>query len=230
MKRILFGITLLILLSGLWTGYSLSSPQQTAPRGQRTDPTLLSSRINKAKEKGVTELIVPAPVPYLAEVSGLEEALANYAVFIGMPIDSTSIIVDPRNIMTYHRFKILEMLSARARPNVGVPEELPTTLVPPKSDEIYVLEGGGTVVVDGVTVTQRGDYEYKKGEKYLLFVSRNLAQSTAMVNLGQYGVFIVKGDSVEGIVREPTPLKRDISERFANKIDNLIAALKKRKQ
>src|SRR5687768_10175005 len=129
MRRIILGIALLVLASGLWKTYSVRV-HQSSSRGQMTDPTLLSNRIKKAKAGGITEVVIPAPVPYLAEVSSLDEAVTHYSVIVGEAIDATSIQVDGSNIMTYYRFRILERLSDRGGPFGGVPEEFPRALAP----------------------------------------------------------------------------------------------------
>ena len=227
MRRIIITVALVVLASGLWKSYSVRFHQQSTSAAQKTDQTTLSSRVKKAKAAGATEVILPGPIPYLAEASGLDDAVAQYSVIIAKPTDVISTQVDVRNIMTYYKFRILETLSDRPGPSGGVPEELPAFLEPLRSDEIYILEGGGTVMIEGTKVTQKGQYEYAKDEKYLLFISKNSAQSIAMVSLGKYGVFSVKEDDLEGLVKEHSFLKRDLSQRHSNKIANLRAALKK---
>ena len=85
---------------------------------------------------------------------------------------------------------------------------------------------GGTVLIDGVKVTQKAAYEYAKSRKYLLFISKNSPETIAMVNLGKYGIFRVReddDDTLEAIAEEISPLKRDLEQRHANKISRLRA-------
>ena len=225
MKQIIFLLILLVLVSGLWKSYSGPSRQQSFSRRQGPDPTLLTTRIQKAKAAGITEVILPGPTPYLAEVSGLADAIIHYSVIVGKVKDATSLQVDGRKIMTYYKFQILEKLSDRQALSGGAPEELPAALTPLATNEIYVLEGGGTITLDGTRVTQTSDYEYSKNQTYLLFLSKNSAQSIGMVNLGKHGVFSVKDDTLEAISKDGSPLKRDLSEQHSNKLTNLRAVL-----
>ena len=79
-------------------------------------------------------------------------------------------------------------------------------------------------------MTQKGAFEYSLSQKYLLFLSKNSAETAAMVSLGKFGVFRVQADDdgLEAINGEVTPLKRDLEQRHANKIDRLRTSLKER--
>jgi hypothetical protein len=231
---IFLGLSLILLgATTIWKSQSNSQSgqrNQSLNQNEREDPTALRTRVKKAKPNGNNEVVFAAPEPILADIGSLDEALANYSVVIAQLVDSTSFQVDPRNIMTYHKFRILETLSQKHLPFLGVPAKLPTELPPLKDNEIYVLEGGGTVVIDDVKVTQKAAYEYSRSRKYLLFISKNSAETIAMVNLGKYGVFRVReddGDGVEAITDEVSPIKRDLEERHANKISRLRDAAKK---
>jgi len=231
---IFLAISLSLLVGGaIWESQSNSrSVQQNQALNQKEkeDPTTLRARLKKAKPNGNNEVIFAAPEPILADVGSLDEALAHFSVVVATLVDATSLQVDARNIMTYYKFRILESLSEKQLAGAGVPENLPTELSPPKNDEIYLLEGGGTVLIDGVKVTQKRDYEYVKSRKYLLFISKNNSATIGMVNLGKYGVFRVKeedNDTVEAIVDEVGPLKRDLEQQHGNKISRLRSAAKR---
>jgi hypothetical protein len=223
----------LVAASAVWKSQSNSQrvqQNQALNQKEREDPTALRARLKKAKPNGNNEVIFPAPEPILADIGSLDEALANYSVVLAQLVNSTSLQVDARNIMTYHKFRVLETLSQKHLPMAGVPEKLPAELSPLKTNEIYVLEGGGTVLIDGVKVTQKAAYEYAKSRKYLLFISKNSPETIAMVSLGKYGIFRVKeddDDTVEAIAEEISPLKRDLDQRHANKISTLRAVAKR---
>lgn len=224
---------ILLLITSIWRTNSNSQQLQgygTLGQQAREDPTSLRARLKKAKPNANNEVVFGAPEPILADVSSLDEALANYSVIIALPIDAMSIQTDPRNIVTYYKFRVLEKLSQKHLPLTGVPENLPSELPPLKDNEIYVLEGGGSVVIDGIKVTQKALYEYSLSEKYLLFISKNSSETVAMVSLGKYGVFRVKAndnDTLEPISPEVTPVARDLKEHHANKISRLKIALKR---
>jgi len=231
---IFLGLSLTLLgATTIWKSQSNSQPgqrNQSLTQNEREDPTALRARVKKAKPNGNNEVVFAAPEPILADIGSLDEALANYSVVIARIVDSTSLQVDPRNIMTYHKFRVLETLSQKHLPLAGVPEKLPAELSPLKDNEIYVLEGGGTVLIDGVKVTQKAAYEYAKSRKYLLFISKNSPETIAMVNLGKYGIFRVReddDDTLEAIAEEISPLKRDLDQRHANKISTLRAVAKR---
>ena len=105
---------------------------------------------------------------------------------------------------------------------------LPSGLPPLKDNEIYVFEGGGSIVIDGIKVTQKALFEYSLSEKYLLFISKNSSETIAMVSLGKYGVFRVNAndnDTLEPIAADFTPVARDLKDHHANKISRFKIAL-----
>lgn len=223
---------ILLVLTSIWktsSNYQQGQRYGTIRQQAREDPTSLRARLKKAKPNASNEVIFGAPEPILADVSSLDEALANYSVIVAIPIDAMSIQTDPRNIVTYYKFRVLEKLSQKHLPLTGVPENLPSELPSLKDNEIYVLEGGGSVVIDGIKVTQKSLYGYSLSEKYLLFTSKNSSETVAMVSLGKYGVFRISAnddDTLQPIATEVTPVARDMKERHANKISRLKIALK----
>ena len=226
---ILLAIAVVLLVAGVLNNISTSQQLKRSAHQQTEDPTLLRTRLKKAKPNENNEVIFPAPQPYLEEIGSLDEAMANYSIVVAKPIEAISIQTDPRNIMTYYKFRVLESLSEKHFRKTAVPENLPSGLSSLKNDEIYVLEGGGSVIIDGVKVTQKGEYEYSPSERYLLFISKNSSQTLAIVSAGKYGIFRVKpNDSLESIVEGSTPLKRDLSERHAEDLKQLRAKLNNR--
>jgi hypothetical protein len=221
---------ILLVISFVWRANSNHAQQARNPSApqSREDPTSLRARVKRAKPDGRGEVVFSLPEPILADVASLDQALNNYSAIIAEPLEATSVQTDARNIMTYYRFRVLERLSqshsaAATMPNI--PQELPAL----KENEMYVVEGGGSVLIDGIKVTQRPAYDYALGHKYLLFISTNSSQTVGMVHLGKTGVFrmMPDDDSLEPISGEPSVVSRDLQQRHANRISSLRSALRR---
>ncbi len=228
MKVLIFLAVLLAVTAGLWKSKAVLHQQTKTPIHQAEDPTTLRSRIKKVKARGDKEVTFPAPEVVVEEVSGLDEAVANYSVLIVEPVENISILMDPRNIMTYVKFRVIETLSSKSVNNAVVAQDVPSVLPPLNTDEFYILEEGGTLEIDGVKVTQKGEYEFSKSQRYLLFVSQNSLGTMGALNLGKYGIFLVKPDSsIEALVDVDTPLKRDLARLHDNNLNRMKSALKR---
>lgn len=227
MKLLVFLAVLIAVTAGLWKSNAVLHQHATAKSSvrQTDDPTTLKNRLKKLKARGDKEVTFPAPEGILEEVSGLNAAFAKYSVVVVEPLDSISILVDQRNIMTYFKFRVLETLSSTFNSNTFVSQDLSSVVPPLNSDEIYILGEGGSLEIDGVKVTQKGKYEFSKSQKYLLFVSQHSFGSVGTLRLGEYGVFLVKPDSsIEALAEANTPLKKDIARLYRNNLSLMKSA------
>jgi hypothetical protein len=112
--------------------------------------------------------------------------------------------------------------------NSFVDQEVPSELPPLNPNEMYVVEEGGTLEIDGVKVTQKGKYEFSKSQRYLIFVSQSSVRSVGAINLGEYGVFLVKPDSsIEALSEVNTPLRKDLARLHGNSLIRMKSTLKR---
>lgn len=155
---------------------------------------------------------------------------ANSAV-VTKPVQQKAYFYKDRHeVITWHKFKILENLSGRlvriSSPALPPPEEM----LPLNPDEFLIAQGGGTVVIDKIALTsvERDFPPFSLSEKYLLFVVIN-PDGVAGLAMGPKTVF--KMDSkghLEPVNNEPQPLKDDIAYRLQSSVDELRRDLKNR--
>ena len=69
----------------------------------------------RAKEKGQKEVYVPTPLEAPPAVGGWDDALARFTVVVAELVEKKSYVESPRNLVTWHKFKVVEYLS-RADP------------------------------------------------------------------------------------------------------------------
>lgn len=230
MKSIICLAILILLTAGLWKSKAVPPPptKVKSSRTQTEDPTTLRSRIKRVKARGDKEVTFPVAETIGEEVNGLDDAVAKYSILLVEPLENISILADPRTIVTYVKFRVLETLSSKGDANSFVDQEVPSELPPLNSNEIYIVEEGGTLEIDGVKVTQKGKYEFSKSQGYLIFVSQSSVRSVGAITLGEYGVFLVKPDSsIEALSEVVTPLRKDLARLHGNSLNRVKSSLKR---
>jgi hypothetical protein len=227
----------LVLCSGvaLFAGTYVTQRTDTAGAKQaRTerqdgDPTTLKARVKKIRLKGEKKATFSSPVPIYAETSGLEEASSTYLIVAARPTEARTFLSSPHKLTTYQKFEIIERLNAP--PSVGCcgpqASDIPPGLPPPGADEIYVRMNGGTAVIDEVEVTQEPEFNFESTETYLLFLLPDSAATVSTIPLGPYGVFNLKGNSIESLLDYPHVLDAEIKGKHGRSLPNLRAALHK---
>jgi hypothetical protein len=203
------------------------------PRKRWNDPTTLAARVKAEKAKGHDKVQFAAPLMEYPDRIDLDTALAQATVVIAEVINKTSRVVDSHTIATFYRLKLIETLS---KPNPTAccdpkDEDFPTDLPPLEGDEIHVVGIGGTVMLDGVEVTMKEDFEnLVPGPRFLLFLSITPSGKYGSLQIGPRGVFkITPGSDLEVIVDKPSKLREQIKQRHGNSMIRFKDALKKPK-
>jgi hypothetical protein len=219
-----------ILIVGTLSSRSVTpgSPKPTPIRQQGEGPTSLRARVRKEKAKGEKKVKFGGPVPIYAETTGLEEAAANYLIVLARPLEVTTLMLSPDKLTTFQKFEILDRLTTSNTKNCCGPKtsDLPPTLEAPKPNEIYVRMNGGTYVIDDVEVIQEPEFNFNGTEDYLLFLLPDETGAISTIPLGPYGIFNVKGDSVESILNYPHVLDTEIKSKHNGALSRLRAKLK----
>jgi hypothetical protein len=224
-------------VTGSWGATSLISRQQQSP-GQQAEPHgSLRARVEQAKAKGQQEVIKPTPIPLLAVVNNLDEALTNFTVVVAQPVAKVTSMRDDDNLLTMYKFRISERLSS---PPAGTEcskclawIEPPPELIPIGEDEFIAPTDGGTMMIDGVKVINKSqDFpEFSIGQKYLLFLTLDPARSVGMFQLGPKGIFRIKGnDTLEPVNSWAHPLRRDLEVNNGRSLGRLKESIKKRQE
>jgi hypothetical protein len=228
---ILFCLSVAIFAETLWSSNADSGGSQTPSLGQeKEDPTTLKARVKKAKANGATKVTFDSPVPIYAETSGLDEASSTYLIVVAKSIEGKTLMLSPHKLTTFQKFEIVERFGEP--PNTGCcgPEasDLPSELVSPGTNELYVRINGGEQIIDGVEVTQKKEFQFKDGEQYLLFLLPDTTGVISTIPLGPYGVFKVKDDTVESLMNYRHTLDTEITTNYGKSLTLLKATIRRR--
>ena len=226
--KIILAIIAVVVLLGIGQAWS---------RYQSKKEALLdiNEKVRVAKTKGERELRVPAPIPYYATVSSLDDALGNYSTVIAEPtFVHTRLSSNAERVEAWYKFKIIDFLSEPEKPHLcGSCESVknvPPEMLPIKEDEVLVVRGAGNLEVDGIKVS----YEdlsfpnYHLNQQYLLFAIIDFNSRIASIELGPQGVSLVTSDGELQPIGSASRLTANLKNRFG-KADSIKAALKFKK-
>ena len=164
---------------------------------------------------------------YGNEVKDLDDALSYYQMILAVPVEKQSLPFGDRDVITWYKFKIIESLSHKElKPCQCMPADLvaPQEMLPLSADEILVPRGGGSVMVDGVEITE-DEFEFPQfalSTRYLLFLRTDDSGQIGLLGMGPIGVFVEQGDDrLEPLSRRPNALTSDITTRFRSSIQLL---------
>lgn len=229
------------LVAVLLLGVLIMSFGTITMRGTQSSETIysrraatLAERVQEAKREGKKRVIFPAPIGIPADVKSLSQAFDYYQVLVAQPIAQESYPQGDEDIITWHKFKIVENLS-RANSYHTSHEELeqilPKNISLPKlqDDEVVVPQAGGILNIDGVTLIQEVD-EFpllSAHQKYLLFLSKDPSEKIGKMELGPYGVFTIsRNNSLDPLIQQEHPLDRDIRQFYGQSLTRLKAEFK----
>ena len=214
-------ITLFTVLVGV-LAIGLIRTASKVRQSQTNEPTSnrLQWLVQQARNEGRKEVFLYSPISdYLGtEVTNLDEVLSSCTIVVAQPLESRSYEINGNNLATWTKFKILEPLS-EIRPPLcfGCDSSTPPAdMLPLQSDEFLVPKSGGTLVRDGIRVTETDNNypSFIQGQKYLMLIS--LYPSGVAVTLGgPAGVFVVDGnENLVPVNKEPHALKEGVNTRF----------------
>jgi hypothetical protein len=239
-KKLTVIVTLVLLsvIAGSLGATSLMSQQQSSRAQKSMEPRgSLRWYADQAKGRGQQEIIKPTPIPLLAAVNDLDDALSNFTVVVAQPLAKVTSMKDANNLTTMYKFKILERLSSPPPGSECLKclawIEPPGELIPIEGDEFIAPTDGGIIVIDGVKVINKSrDFpEFSIGQKYLLFLTFDSGRSVGMFQLGPKGVFRIKGDdTLESINSWVHPLRQSLEVEHGSSFHRLKESIKKRQE
>jgi hypothetical protein len=157
----------------------------------------------------------------------LDEAVSAYTVVIAKPIASRSYQQSGDNLITWTKFKIDESLTEiRPQRCFGCNSlDPPSDMLPLLSGEFLVPRRGGTLVQDGIQLTEveKAFPLFTEGQKYLLLISL-YPSGVALTAGGPLGVFTVDADE------KITPINSEqhkFAESMKKKYQSSLRLLKK---
>jgi hypothetical protein len=233
MKVILCLTIGLVLLSGgawLWMAKTRASRQQTAADIRRAKNEGIvrdyyRKAIETAKEQGKNEVILPPGIDLPAPEQSLEELLRDYGLLRVKVIDEETTVSKPyADIKTWYKVEILETLYQQRKVNDEAPTfELPSRFLPLLPSESLLVEQGGVITVDGVTVVREVSTDglvYFPKEEYLIVGYLDYGGKLIRPVSGRASVFHVINKRLMSGQKEHR-LVREIEERYGNELDRL---------
>jgi len=204
-----------------------------APQEYSKDKSI-ASLAQRTKKQGKTRVEAPGLIiDYAGGNIGLDEALQNYSVVIGEPIESKSYITDSADeIGTAYKFRVLEILSQRnAVFCSGCPQvnDVSGKLPPALHNEFLLELSGGTVTVDGVEVTMpsSGMPKFEAGQRYLMFISFTPGGMATLIG-GPSGLFRITSDeSLEAMGNGKHRLAVEIAAQFSKSLARFKQKIKR---
>jgi hypothetical protein len=181
-----------------------------------------------------TSVTIGAPKWVHAGVSGIDEAVANYTVVVAHPVSKNGYVwnSDFQMIGSWYKFVITETLVQKpysACSDCPPSPNPPAALLPLNSSEVLVPKAGGSVVVNGVTITSVDEEfpDYQLSQSYLLFLNVDTSKGVGMTSLAAGGVFTVSPSGQLAQVAEgaENSLANDIQTRYGNSLASLRASL-----
>jgi hypothetical protein len=198
----------------------LLSAQTPEPR-----PGTLRHLAAKAKQLGHITIEVNAPTLLTAEIDSLADALREHSVLLVRLRDSFTATDGQSDIVTYYRFRLLQILyrgvsDPSLQPRAGIFDDV-------QSDEVVVPVLGGTAVVDGVTIKMKSHVVgFETGPDYLIFVTCNPEKHVAELTIGNSGLFQVGPSSeLKPLGNPDEPLVKDIRLSYLNSLRLLTERL-----
>jgi hypothetical protein len=211
-KFALLPVAFLLILVGVVTGLTQNSRRAHPGRGQG----LLKDSASKAKAEGKSEVVVRAPIYRPAAPRSLDQAFRYHTAVIATPVDKTSYVQAPDEIVTWYKFKVAEYLNRQPAVECSAcpsPPSPPEGMSPLQEDEILIPRPSGSVEIDGVRVisVESGFPPFMRSKKYLLFVQFDSSGRVGMLRMGAYGVFDVdENGAIRHINNTDHPFKREI--------------------
>jgi hypothetical protein len=187
--------------------------------------------IERAKEQGKKEILLPGGIDLPTPELSLEELLRDYGLLRFKVIDQETTVyasvpeIPSADIQTWYKVEIVETLRRQGKVSDEPPPfELPGRLLPLLPSESLLVESGGVINVDGVAVVREvssdGDV-YIPREEYLIVGYLEYGGKLLRPVSGRAGVFHVINTHLEPHGKKEHRLVREIEERYGNDLDLL---------
>lgn len=174
--------------------------------------------VRRAKLQRQKRVVLRAPIAQHEEVRNFEEAISNNGIILAELLEKRS-YARSHDIITWYRFKVVEILTSRipSCPSCPFPLELvPEEMLPTNPDELLIPGSGGEIESDGVKV-QMVDPEIREfvlSNRYVLFI-QGAGPRLAAIRIGPDGDFSVEGDKrLIPLSNHPYQPNLDLNSRF----------------
>ncbi len=224
----------LIILAGLGIGLiRTASKGRQGPR-RVPDKNRIAWHLQQAKQEGrKVALLEMQTADYLGggDLEDITEAMKSYSVVKAQVIDSRTYEQNDNDLITWTKFKILEPLTELRPPRCPgcVSVKQPSDMLPLQPDEFLVPRPGGTLIKDGVELSQieQGFPLFLAGQEYFMLISLYPSR-TALTAGGPAGVYIVDAkENLKPFGDESPILKESIQRQFRNSLNEVRQQLRR---
>ncbi len=194
----------------------------------------LTERVQEAKQQGKKRVVFPAPIGVPVDIKNLSDAFDNLQVLVVQPISQESYPQGDSDIITWHRFKIVNDLShanARQTSHRDLEKILPKNIALQdlSDDEVLIPQAGGILSLEGITIIQETNAFplLSTHQEYLLFVSKNPFERIAKMEMGPFGVLVInQNGQLSPLIDRESPIINDIRQFYGSSLARLIAETK----
>lgn len=180
MKKPLIVISFLLVLVGIGVKTISQIPRQESERRtteleerEKRDSLTIKERVELAKIRGKKQIVAPGFVslhPVAATPEEIEQLLPRYTIVLAESVEEFGYLIDPRTIMSWYRFRIIDVLSQAPPQQTFAVRQVPDQLLPIKEDELLVPTAGGSATLDGGrNYSKRPDYSSLQEIKEISF-------------------------------------------------------------
>jgi len=170
------------------------------------------------------EVRLPAPIPYYATVTDLDDALGSYSTVIAQLIfKHTRLSSDSSRVEAWYKFKVDEFLSQPENPQIcsfcNRIQSIPPELLPIDQDEVLLVGNTGDLEIDGVRVYMDSSSfpSYELNEKYLLFLNIDMNSRIASTDIGSEGVSLISSEGdLHPVNANSQKLNAELKKRYGN--------------
>ena len=208
---------------------------ESPPPDKGSNPLSLSAVVQKAKADGVDRVtrLCDSGIPPLDE--SLDDAARRYSVVIVQALEHYGLIESDKRIGSWWRFQIRSFVSpsrvSSLAPKLAqLPKDFqPTRYLPIPPDEVIVFRRGGTVLLDGVSVTEEDPQfdTFIDGQEYVLFLAQS-EDRLASIPLGSDGSYAILNGGLLSSLRNAGrgAIERELEERHHSRLDLIVSALR----
>ena len=194
---------------------------------QQSQPGTIAGYIEEAQAQNLSSITFDSGIHEYFIPSSWDEVLTGFSFLVVEPTELRSYgALTDDTIRSWYRFRVGETLAAKPPPFAIT--QPPSDMASPQNNEILMFKWGGTITVNGVSVTAEEPAfpNFTIGQRYLLVVQ--LDTNTKLVNnaMGVDGAYSL---GANGQISSLNPnggiFASDLAGRYGSSIDQLRVAL-----
>jgi hypothetical protein len=196
------------------------SPQPQTSADDRGTLVWYARQAIKDRESAIS---ISFPLSTAVAPVTLERALKGTALVVAEPLATATTHLE-REITTWTKYKIVETMASQPPLSEGpAPVGVPPCLLPINAGEFVLPRPGGTVVIDGVTITEQDPNLHvpPDDQPHLMFVLFKYSGQIAFLNYGTDGLLWMDRSQQLHAVTDGSLLARQVLQRSGGNLPAL---------